>query len=61
MSSHMQPALHAESPYPSCPGCSKVGRMEANNIIEAVTEPTEWCAPMVLSEKSLEKHASVST
>ncbi|XP_051816865.1 uncharacterized protein K02A2.6-like [Acanthochromis polyacanthus] len=25
----------------------ELGRMEANDIIEAVTEPTEWCAPMV--------------
>ncbi len=25
----------------------ELARMEANNIIEAVTEPTEWCAPMV--------------
>lgn len=25
----------------------ELARMEANNIIEAVTDPTEWCAPMV--------------
>ncbi|KAK5893904.1 hypothetical protein CgunFtcFv8_006732 [Champsocephalus gunnari] len=32
-------------------------RMEANDIIEAVTDPTEWCQ----SRKSLDKHASVWT
>lgn len=25
----------------------ELNRMEANDIIETVAEPTEWCAPMV--------------
>lgn len=40
---------------------AKLDRMEANDIIEAVTEPTEWCAPMVPVPKRMERHASVLT
>lgn len=41
-------AVHAERPSPSAGAVKEeLAKMETKNIIEAVTEPTEWCTLMV--------------
>lgn len=34
-------------PIPLLEAVKELAQMEANDIIEAMTEPTEWCTPMV--------------
>ena len=38
--------------FPLMPKVEELKRMEEADIIERVTGPTEWCAPMVLVQKS---------
>lgn len=44
-------------PFPSPPKSGKINKMRAQAwLIEEVTRPTEWCAPMVSVSKCNKEH-----